>query len=161
MGIRGFLSLLLFTCAVQAATVVETSGRVIDVLQGDQLEVRTADGLHHRLLLVGIDAPESNQTFGRQARARLNELALGQEVEIEALARRGDGKILARVTLQGRDLSLLLLREGFAWNDPLQTDFLNGYQQIIYQAAENGARSMKTGLWIDPQPMPPWQWRSR
>jgi len=33
--------------------------------------------------------------------------------------------------------------------------------QALYEAAEDSARAERRGLWVDPDPVPPWEWRRR
>ena len=33
--------------------------------------------------------------------------------------------------------------------------------QVLYEAAEDQARAERVGLWRDPDPVPPWEWRRR
>ena len=54
----------------------------------------------------------------------------------------------------GRNLNQELVRAGLAW----------WYQQyarreLILRDLEQEARAARRGLWKDPQPVPPWDWR--
>jgi endonuclease YncB( thermonuclease family) len=33
--------------------------------------------------------------------------------------------------------------------------------RVLYKDAENRAREKRLGLWRDPNPVPPWEWRRR
>jgi micrococcal nuclease len=63
--------------------------------------------------------------------------------------------MLERVFCGAIDANLELVRSGFAWrynrysNDPA----------LI--AAQADARESRRGLWADPAPVPPWEWRKR
>ena len=64
-------------------------------------------------------------------------------------------RIVAEIILpDGRNLNRELVRGGPAW----------WYQQYARQALmlrdlEREARAVKRGLWSDPKPTPPWEWR--
>jgi hypothetical protein len=34
-------------------------------------------------------------------------------------------------------------------------------EREVYAQAEEAAKAQKAGLWLDPHPMPPWDWRHR
>ncbi|NLC24743.1 MAG: hypothetical protein GX776_09825 [Oxalobacter sp.] len=59
-----FSLLLLFTVSAAHAW----TGMVVRVSDGDSITVRTDDGVSHKLRLYGVDSPEINQDWGKQAR---------------------------------------------------------------------------------------------
>jgi len=48
---------------------------------------------------------------------------------------------------------LSLLRAGLAWH------YVRYDQSEVYAAAEATAKAAKRGLWRDPRPVAPWDWR--
>jgi hypothetical protein len=62
-------------------------------------------------------------------------------------------RLLARVTCDGVDANEEQLRRGMAWvYDQYVSD------RSLY-AIQDKAKSKKLGLWADPSPTPPWEWR--
>lgn len=125
---------------------------VIHVGDGDSLSV-CLGGREARVRLVGIDAPEYRQAFGRQSRRSLAELCENRVARLEWTRADRYGRMLARVSCQGTDANAEQVRRGMAWVsdlDPPEPE-LNALQQA--------ARERRLGLWRDPQPLPPWQWR--
>ncbi len=111
----GLLILLLWCCLpVQAAGGVY-EGRVVKVTDGDTIE--TLDSARHRerVRLSGIDAPERTQAYGTKAKQRLTDLVRGRRVTVDWDKRDRYGRILGKVTVEGRDVGLAMVREGYAW----------------------------------------------
>jgi endonuclease YncB( thermonuclease family) len=105
--------------------------------------------------LAGIDCPESDQLDAAEA---TKILALNKrEVTVTPFTTDRDGRTVADVTLQGgRSLTHELVKQGWCWwyrkYAPLNTEL---------EQLEQSAREAKKGLWVDPQPVPPWEWRKR
>jgi endonuclease YncB( thermonuclease family) len=62
-------------------------------------------------------------------------------------------QVSAEVLLDGKSLNDQVVREGLAWWNHKQT---RGGRLKMLQAA---ARAERRGLWTDPDPIPPWDWR--
>ena len=62
-------------------------------------------------------------------------------------------RILARVLVDGTDLNEAIVRNGYGWHYEI------GRSDPRLEAAERAARASRAGLWADPKPVPPWQWR--
>jgi len=66
------------------------------------------------------------------------------------------GRWLATLLLpSGEDLNLLLIREGLAWH------YRHFYPDPRYAQAQKNAQKQRLGLWHDPAPVPPWEWRRK
>ncbi|MCS7042873.1 MAG: thermonuclease family protein [Bryobacteraceae bacterium] len=130
------------------------AARVVAVADGDTVTVlRGREQV--RVRLYGIDCPELGQPFGRRARQRTGELAFGQTVTVRGESRDRYGRLVAWIELpDGRSLNEVLVAEGLAWH----------YRRYAPRALrlaqlEQEARAARRGLWQDPDPVPPWQWR--
>lgn len=63
------------------------------------------------------------------------------------------GRTLARVECQGKDANAEQVQAGFAWvYDRYVTD------RSLYELQET-ARTSGIGLWVERDPVPPWDWR--
>jgi endonuclease YncB( thermonuclease family) len=128
-------------------------GKVVAVLDGDTLEVMH-QGRAERVRLRGIDCPEKGQAFGRRARQFTAGLVMGQEVTVETAGRDRYGRTLGTVILpDGRNLSHALVRAGLAWRHRYYS--LDG--SLGQMEAE--ARAARRGLWRDPHPVAPGEFR--
>jgi endonuclease YncB( thermonuclease family) len=54
------------------------------------------------------------------------------------------------------DLNDTLLKEGWCW---WYRKYASG--NTVLEQLEAAARKAKCGLWADPHPVPPWEWRKR
>ena len=104
--------------------------------------------------LQGIDAPELGQPFGRVARDRLAELVKGHDVRVSSRAKDRYGRVLAELELEHREIGRTLVAEGMAWH------YTRFSRDPALAAAEREARAGRRGLWADPAPVPPWEWRA-
>lgn len=138
---------------------------VVAVHDGDTLRVRDAQGAQHTVRLAGIDAPELDQPAGAAAQAALQAWALGQPVMLQQHGHDRYGRLLAVVWRllppdgQRLELNLALLEHGWAWHDAPHARQQPWPQRWRYVGAELAARAAGRGLWSDPDPMAPWDWR--
>lgn len=127
--------------------------RVEMINDGDTVTCLDAEGRRVRVRLVGIDAPELDQPHGRAARAALVSKLAGGVVRVEGDARDQHGRLLGTLRLDDRNLNREMVAEGWAW---AFTGFAEDHDLI---AAESAARREHRGIWADPQPLSPRQWR--
>ena len=117
-------------------------GRVVIDADGDTLElIPLGESKPIRIRLEGIDAPELNETFGRDATTFTRRLLYQQYVKVDGRDVDGYGRLVARVTVGGRDASRELLEAGLACHF---TRFAN---DPVLAAAEKQARSTNRGFW--------------
>ena len=132
------------------------SGRVVGVIDGDTIEV-----LHNqhpeRIRLSGIDCPEKRQAFGQRAKQAASELVFGKEVTIQTHGKDKYKRTLADVILpDGTNVNHELVQNGWCW---WYRKYAPG--DLVLERLESEAREARKGLWVDPQPVPPWEWRKR
>ena len=66
--------------------------------------------------------------------------------------------LIGSLVVRGRDVALDQLYDGLAWST-VPTDEEGGEHTHPYTKAEGEARAARRGLWAEPQPIPPWDWR--
>jgi endonuclease YncB( thermonuclease family) len=128
------------------------TGRVVSVLDGDSVMV-LRDGRQVEVRLFGVDAPEGGQAFGSVARRFLSNLVFSKSVVVDVRDIDRYKRSVARVTVDGTDVSLDIIRAGFGWH---YTQYSNDAR---YAAAEQEARAARRGLWQDSAPIAPWEYR--
>ena len=147
------LILLPWPIIVSATTI---NAKVIRVLDGDTIEV-----LHNnhpeRIRLSGIDCPEKGQAFGKRAKQAASELVYGKEVTLQIHGKDKYKRTLANLVLSdGTIVNQQLVKDGWCW---WYRKYAPG--DTVLEVLEKEAREAKKGLWVDPQPVPPWEWRKR
>lgn len=131
----------------------EIQGKVIRVLDGDTIEV-LQDKKPIRVRLANIDAPEKKQAFGRWSTNQLKALLAGQSVTVSYTQTDRYGRIIGRVfTMNGTEASRFMVQSGAAW----VYERYNVDESL--PALQREAQEQKRGLWADPKPVPPWEWR--
>jgi len=165
--VKRLLPILLALAATSPAKAEILEGKVIRISDGDTLVVLDANRKQHKIRVIGIDAPEKAQAFGNRARQHLASLAFGKSVTVEW--RKHDkygrivGKVLANCDQPGcpQDAGLEQLKAGMAWWYRKYASEQSAEDRERYEAAEQTARDGKLGLWRDPKPVPPWDWRKQ
>ena len=137
-----------------ALSSAEFMARVVAVHEGDRVTIYHK-GRHHIVSLKDIDCPELKQPYGRQAKHATAAYIGGREVVVRALQKDSKGRFAAEVfLLDGRNVSLELVKEGLAWWRPSKS----GDRSL--GDLEELARAEGKGLWSDPHPVPPWKWKA-
>ena len=132
------------------------TGRVVGIIDGDTLEVlRNTHSEYIRL--SGIDCPEKGQAYGNNAKQATSALAFGKEVTIQTHGKDKYKRTLGDVILpDGMNLNQELVKQGWCW---WYRTYAPG--DTVLEGLEKETREAKKGLWADPQPVPPWEWRKR
>ena len=146
-------SILLLQVFCEASEERSFSGKIVGVSDGDTLKVMN-EGRAEKVRLLGIDCPEKAQAYGKKAKQFASDLAFGKVVTVKFSNRDLYGRILGEVWLEnGRSLNQELLKAGLAW-------WYRRYSKDkALEKMETEARKAKKGLWADPNPIPPWEWR--
>jgi endonuclease YncB( thermonuclease family) len=68
-------------------------------------------------------------------------------------------RILGKVLVGGEDVNLEQVEAGMAWHYKKYQGEQSTSDRVKYSDAELEARRHKLGLWHDPSPVPPWEYR--
>jgi endonuclease YncB( thermonuclease family) len=162
-------------------------GKVVHVADGDTITVLRHHPDRHipirrrtdpvKVHLYGIDCPEKAQAFGKRAKQFTSKMVFGKVVRVEVVTTDRYKRTVARVLLVGtrkinptpsgqgshpyqnaevpfvRHLNAELLRAGLAWH------YWRYDKSKFYEDLEREARKAARGLWADPAPVAPWDWR--
>jgi endonuclease YncB( thermonuclease family) len=88
--------------------------KVIKIADGDTTVL--LHNAQHKIRLEGIDAPEKGQAYGMKARRAMADKVIGQIVCADWKKRDRYGRILGRIYLGDRDISLEMVQHGIAWH---------------------------------------------
>jgi len=150
--------LLLITGPVQLPETV-IAARIVGITDGDTTRALTPDNQLLRIRLKNIDAPEKSQAFGQASKQNLSQYIFGRDVELHIFGQDRYGRTLAVIMLDGVDINLQQVKDGYAW---VYTRYIGESTQDVqarYLGAEAEAKESRRGLWNDPDPVPPWEWR--
>lgn len=136
--------------AVPLASVAQSGdspvlvGKVFKVTDGDTIKVQLQSGPIN-MRLDSIDAPESNQPHGAEAKAALATLVADREVQLEVTSQDRYERLIAIVYVGDVNVNERLVRQGHAW----------AYRQYLknrqYCEWEGAARQQRLGLWALPK----------
>lgn len=129
-------------------------GRVVRVADGDTLTILDSNNNQHKIRLHGIDSPERNQAHGKAAGKALSRLVAGKDVGIVVLGKDRYDRTDGTVYLDDNNINLAMVESGYAWWYRYHAP-----DERLLEASEKRARVAKRGLWADPDPTPPWDWR--
>jgi endonuclease YncB( thermonuclease family) len=157
MKARGALLIGVVLAAVSVAIAAKPhytlTGKVVAIADGDTLTVLDDSKTQHKIRLAGIDAPEKGQAFGNKAREALGDKVFQQTIRIEVIDIDRYHREVGRIFLGDRFINMEMVTDGFAWR------YVQYDKPGEFTAAEADARERRRGLWADPNPTPPWEWR--
>ena len=142
---------MLVACLALNAETIQ--GKVVRVSDGDTITILDEAKVQHKVRLNRIDAPEKSQAFGEASRKHLANMVANKVVKVEWAKKDKYGRILGDVIVGEVNVNLRMVQGGMAWH------FKRFDNTPIYAQAENEARAKKVGLWADPNPIPPWDFR--
>lgn len=135
--------------------------KVIKVKDGDSIIVSTSKG-QKDLRIWGIDAPERGQPYADVAKKKLQELVLNKYIRIENPKTDDFHRDLAFISITNYpngstneiDVGSVLISQGLAWH--FHPDATHDKQ---YKTLETEAKNKNLGLWADPNPKNPEDYR--
>lgn len=132
------------------------SGQAARVLDGDTLEVIVGKR-RVRVHVNGVDAPELRQPWGKQARAALEQMVIGQQVDLLPVGSDRGSKLTAVVFVGEAEVGAALVSAGNAWADRRALRPSDAGLCEVEQTAREG----RLGLWSLPaaQRVAPWEYR--
>ena len=150
--IRFILCGLLITASIYVHAD-EFDAQVIVVMDGDTVMV-LRDGKKIKIRLANIDAPESDQVYGKESRQALADRVLKQFVHVNSSAVDSYGRLIAELSLDGKSVNEEQVSKGMAW------EYSHFHSNKHYIELSKQAKLSKRGLWANSvQPISPDQWR--
>lgn len=132
----------------------DLSGRVVGITDGDTLALLDCANAQIKVRLAAIDAPEKAQAFGNRAKQALFDLCFGKPATVKEVDTDRYGRTIGEVICAGTNANSAMIERGMAW---IYRKYAEGYDHLF--PIEEEARKAKRGLWADPSPVPPWEWR--
>ena len=143
---------------------------MVAVADGDTITVLDEARTQHKIRLAGIDAPEKGQAFGQRSKESLSRQVSGRLARVEWIKQDRYGRKVGKVWVADAtcamsscpttvDANLAQVTVGMAWWYREYAREQTAEDRGRYEFAETECRSRKVGLWSDPSPTPPWEWR--
>jgi micrococcal nuclease len=131
------------------------TGKVTRIADGDTFTMIFENGFDVRVRLNSIDSPEKKQAFSNRAKQTLSELIYNKEVKVYYESKDRYGRVLGDIYIDNLNVNQEMVRRGMAWH------FTRYSEDKILAALEEEARINKIGLWADPNPVAPWEFRKK
>jgi micrococcal nuclease len=128
-------------------------GLVSQVIDGDTVVVTPPGQPPMTVRLRDIDAPESCQPWGDDARKALADLALNKVATVQTSARDSYGRAIGTLMIDDLNVSRWMVENGHAWS--VRTRWDQG--PLVKQ--EKMARALARGLHGQGGAVQPWEWR--
>jgi micrococcal nuclease len=136
-----------------AGVWAQESVKVVGVTDGDTLTVLSGSK-SIKVRLDGVDAPETRQPFGSASKKWLSDRVFGKTVKYKEVDRDRYGRSVGRIWVDGKRINYEIVRAGMAW-------WYRKYSaDSILKQCEWEARTAKIGIWSEPNPVAPWDWRN-
>lgn len=104
---------------------------VVKIIDGDTITALDEQNTSFKIRLYGIDASESKQAFGQKAKQALSSAISSQNITV--------------------------VDSGYAWVYRFDGNAI----VPTYLKFEASAQKAVKGLWVDPNPVAPWEWRQQ
>ena len=151
---KKILIVLILLCTAFSLQAQQFRVKVVGITDGDTFTAINRDKLQIRFRMYGIDAPEKKQAFSSVSTEKLKEMIHGKKVIVTVHSRDPWGRYVVTVRAgKIKDVSAEMLRLGLAWHYK-KYDKTPHYAQL-----EEQARNQRLGLWKDPSPVAPWDFR--
>jgi len=127
--------------------------KVVAVYDGDTVTCIDENNQQQKIRLAEIDAPEAKQDFGQASRQSLANMVFGRTIQVVDSGRDRYGRWIGRLYVDGIDVNRQQIATGMAWH---YADYSKDKSLATVQAQ---AQAQRIGLWSQPNPMPPWDYR--
>jgi endonuclease YncB( thermonuclease family) len=139
--------------SISITNAEEFDAKVIVVMDGDTVMV-LRDGKKVKVRLANIDAPESDQAFGKESRDALANMVLKKQVHVNSKAVDSYGRLIAEISIDGKSVNESQVKKGMAW------EYSHYHSNKRYLSLNKQAQQARVGLWANGiQPISPEQWR--
>ena len=148
-----FALLLPLVLLTAQADVTQLRGVVTEVHDGDTLKLKSGKDVT-KIRLAYIDAPELDQLYGYASKTSLEQLTRDKRVEATCNGKDRYGRFLCTLQVGTEDINAVQVKRGMAWEYSHYAP-----KGSPLKALQNEAKAGKRGLWADPNPEAPWNYR--
>ena len=159
VGLFSFIHLSSAENHVKSTGII--TGKVIGISDGDTITILNDKQEQIKIRLTGIDCPEKSQAFGNRAKITLSNKVFSQNVKVETRDKDKYGRTLGIVKVGDEDINEYMISQGVAWHFKKYANTQPLEEANRYAKAQELASQNKRGLWIQDNPMPPWEFRDQ
>jgi len=159
VGLLSFVHLSSAENHVKSTGII--NGKVIGISDGDTITILNDKQEQIKIRLTGIDCPEKSQAFGNRAKITLSNKVFSQNVKVETRDKDKYGRTLGIVKVGDEDINEYMISQGLAWHFKKYANTQPLEEANRYAKAQELASQNKRGLWIQDNPMPPWEFRDQ
>ena len=127
--------------------------RVVGVHDGDTITCLDENNQQQKIRMAEMDAPEIGQDFGKVSRDAMAGMVFGKTVEVMDDGKDRYGRWIAHVSVNGMDVNRQMIATGNAWHYAAYS------KDQSLADLQTQAQAQKLGLWAQPNPTPPWDYR--
>ena len=128
--------------------------RVVGVHDGDTITCLDENNQQQKVRMAEIDAPELGQDFGKVSRDAMAGMVFGKTVEVVDDGKDRYGRWIGHVFVNGVEVNRQMVATGNAWHYAAYS------KDKSLATLQSQAQSQRLGLWAQPDPTPPWEYRA-
>ena len=149
------LILFIFSSALYCQTTL--SAKVIGIKDGDTVVVLDTLNNQTTLRLAEVDTPEKSQAFGTKAKQFTSDQIYLKTIKYVVTDTDRYGRSIAMIyyDTDNKYLSAEIIKAGMGWH------YKRYSTSKKLALLEDNAKKNKIGLWIDNNPIAPWEWRKQ
>ena len=127
--------------------------RVVGVYDGDTITCIDDTNTQQKIRMAEIDAPELGQDFGTVSREAMAAMVFGKTVDVTDSGKDRYGRWIGHISVNGLNVNREMIATGNAWHYAAYSS------DPSLAAVQSQAQTQKLGLWAQPNPTPPWNYR--
>ncbi len=127
--------------------------KVVGVHDGDTVTCLDEANQQQKIRLAEIDAPEVSQDFGKVSREALAGMVFGKTIQVVDDGRDRYGRWIGHLYVDGLDVNRQMVATGMAWHYAAYS------KDSSLGTLQSQAQAQRLGLWSQPNPTPPWEYR--
>jgi endonuclease YncB( thermonuclease family) len=126
---------------------------VVGVYDGDTITCIDDTNTQQKIRMAEIDAPELGQDFGTVSREAMAAMVFGKTVDVTDSGKDRYGRWIGHISVNGLNVNREMIATGNAWHYAAYSS------DPSLAAVQSQAQTQKLGLWAQPNPTPPWNYR--
>lgn len=135
------------------APALATTCKIVGISDGDTATCLTDSKKQIKIRFDQIDAPEKNQDYGTVSRQTLSNLIFGKTVTLKIKTTDKYGRTVAEVFVGHTNINKEMVKKGMAW---AYREYMTDSEYLTLEAQ---AKAQRIGLWSQPNPIYPSNFR--